>query len=204
MIERSFFWKSCQIIARLGTTLLFDLKVYGKENVPRTGGALLVANHQSYIDPVAVAVQLTRPVSYMAKSELFENPHFRWLIRSLHAFPVQQGKGDVGAVKEVIRRLGDGHIVNIYPEGSRTDDGEIAKLEKGIALIIRKISVPVIPVAIDGSFDAWHKDWAIFRRHPIRVKFGKPVFFKNKKGDEIVRELESRMRSLLTELRAMR
>jgi len=201
MIERSFFWKNCQIIARVGTTLLFDLKVYGKENVPKTGGALLVANHQSYLDPIAIAVQLKRPVSYLAKSELFENRFLDWLIRKLHALPVRQGQGDVGAVKEVIRRLGEGAMLNIYPEGSRTEDGEIAKLEKGVALIIRKVNVPVIPVAIDGSFDAWRKDWMIFRPHPIRVKFGKPIDFHDKTAGQIVRQLEAEMRSLLVELR---
>jgi 1-acyl-sn-glycerol-3-phosphate acyltransferase len=146
-------------------------------------------------------VQLRRPVSYLAKSELFENPYFTWLIRGLHAFPVRQGRGDVGAVKEVIRRLDEGHVLNIYPEGSRTDTGDIAPLEKGVALIIRKVSVPIIPVAIDGSFDAWHKDWKIFRPHPIRVKFGKPIDFHDKSAGQIVRQLEAEMRSLLMELR---
>jgi 1-acyl-sn-glycerol-3-phosphate acyltransferase len=138
MNQRSFVWKSLQIIARLGTTLMFDLKTYGDENVPKDGGVLLVANHQSYLDPVLVAVHLSRPVSFLAKSELFENPHFGWFIRMLHAFPVRQGEGDIGAVKEIIRRLGEGHALNIYPEGSRTETGEIGRLEKGVALVIRR------------------------------------------------------------------
>src|ERR1700688_1742001 len=100
MTQRSLIWKYFQIIARIGTTLMFDLKTYGRENVPKDGGVLLVANHQSYLDPGLVAVHLYRPVSFLAKSELFENPYFGWFIRKLHAFPVRQGDGDVGAVKE--------------------------------------------------------------------------------------------------------
>ncbi len=112
-----------QIIARVGTTLLFDLKTYGCENVPKNGGVLLVANHQSYLDPVLVAVHLYRPVSFLAKSELFEHRFFARLIRTLHAFPVRQGQGDIGAVKEVIRRLKEGYAAEYLSGGIANGNG---------------------------------------------------------------------------------
>jgi len=202
MTQRSLIWKYFQIIARIGTTLLFGLKTYGRENVPKTGGVLLVANHQSYLDPVLVAVHLRRPVSFLAKSELFENPYFGWFIRKLHAFPVRQGDGDIGAVKEVIRRLQEGYALNIYPEGSRSETGDIGPLERGVALVIRKAGVPVVPVAIHGSFAAWPKSDKLFHAHPIRVKYGEPMNLSAKRGDAIVRELEEKLRSMLAELRA--
>jgi 1-acyl-sn-glycerol-3-phosphate acyltransferase len=201
MIQRSFVWKSLQIITRIGTTLFFDLKTYGLENVPKKGGVLLVANHQSYLDPFLVAVRLYRPVSFLAKSELFQNPFLAGLIRLLKAFPVRQGEGDIGAVKEVIRRLGEGYALNIYPEGTRTTTGDIEPLERGIALVIRRANVPVVPVAIHGSFEAWPKGSAIFHSHPIHVKYGKPMDFTGKKAEQIVRELEAEMKKLLAELR---
>jgi 1-acyl-sn-glycerol-3-phosphate acyltransferase len=204
MTQRSLVWKYLQIIARLGTTLLFQLKTTGSENVPKTGGVLLVANHQSYLDPVLVAVHLRRPVSFLAKSELFENPYFGWFIRMLHAFPVRQGEGDVGAVKEVIRRLQEGNVLNIYPEGSRTQTGELAPLEKGVALIIRRAGVPVVPIAIEGSYAAWPKDRKLFHAHPIRLKYGKPINFDGKRSDEILQTLESRLKEMIAELRAQK
>src|SRR5687767_8220432 len=70
----SWLWKLAQVFVRIGTTLYFDLKVYGKENVPARGGVLLVSNHQSYLDPPLLGAHLPRPMSYLAKSELFENP----------------------------------------------------------------------------------------------------------------------------------
>ncbi|MGD0770338.1 MAG: lysophospholipid acyltransferase family protein [Tepidisphaeraceae bacterium] len=202
MNQRSVVWKLLQIIARVGTTVFFDLKTYGSRNVPKSGGVLLVANHQSYLDPLLVAVHLYRPVSFLAKSELFENPYFGWFIRKLHAFPVRQGEGDVGAVREMIRRLEEGNALNIFPEGSRTETGEMAPLEKGVALVIRKAGVPVVPVAIVGSFAAWPKDAMIFHPHPVRVKYGKPIDFNGKKGQEIIDTLETELRSLMAELRA--
>jgi 1-acyl-sn-glycerol-3-phosphate acyltransferase len=201
MTQRSFAWKSLQIIARIGTTLLFNLKTYDRQNIPRTGGVLLVANHQSYLDPVLVAVHLYRPVSFLAKSELFTNPYFGWLIRMLHAFPVRQGEGDVGAVKETIRRLQEGYALNIYPEGSRTETGEIGPMEKGVALVIRRAGVPVVPVAIDGSFAAWPKGKKLFRPHPIRVIYGKPMDMSAMKADQIIAELQQQLRTLQTRLR---
>jgi len=195
-MERSLVWKSLQVFARIGTTLLFDLKTFDRHNVPRSGGVILAANHQSYLDPVLVAVHLRRPVSFMAKSELFSNRYFGWLIRTLHAYPVRQGEGDVGAVKETIRRLQEGYIVNIYPEGSRTQTGEIGPMEKGIALVIRRAGVPVVPVAIDGSYAAWPKDRKIFRGRPIRVLYGEPMNLSGLKGEQILGRLDRALRSL--------
>jgi 1-acyl-sn-glycerol-3-phosphate acyltransferase len=203
-MERSLLWKTLQIQARIMTSLLFDLKTYGIENVPQTGPALLAANHQSYLDPVLVAVHLRRPVSYFAKSELFENRYFGWLIRALGAFPVRLGEGDISAVRETIRRLGEGYLLNLYPEGTRTLDGQIQPIQRGFVLILRRVVVPVIPVVIDGSFEAWHKEWKIFHPHPIRVMYGKPLQYKDLKGDKIVELLESTLRSMLDELRQKR
>jgi 1-acyl-sn-glycerol-3-phosphate acyltransferase len=183
--------------------MLFDLQVSGHKNIPKTGGVILAANHQSYLDPVLVATWLKRPVCFMARSSLFENPHFGWFIRALHAYPVRLGEGDIGAVKETIRLLQEGNILNIYPEGTRTLDGEIKKMEKGIALVIRRAKVPVVPVAIDGSFQAWPKGHKLFHPHRIRVKYGKPMNLSEMKGDQIVKELDGALRGLLAELREM-
>jgi 1-acyl-sn-glycerol-3-phosphate acyltransferase len=202
--RRSVLWLVLQAVARLFVRVFFDLKVYGRENVPATGGVLLVANHQSNLDPVLVAVRLKRPVSYMAKSELFENPLLRWLIVSLHAFPVRQNHGDLGAVRQCIQRLGEGYALNVYPEGTRSEDGEIAPLQKGVALILRKTDVPVVPVAIDGSFDAWPYNKKMFRPRPIRVMFGKTMNFTGMDGDAIMKGLHEAMCALLAELRNRR
>ncbi len=118
----------------MSTTLCFDLKVYGSDRVPRSGGVLLLSNHQSFLDPVLIGVRLPRPLSYMARSELFTvNPAFTWIIRKLGAFPVRQTGSAAGAVKTAIGRLKDGHALNIFPEGSRTEDGEIGPIEGGAA-----------------------------------------------------------------------
>jgi 1-acyl-sn-glycerol-3-phosphate acyltransferase len=199
--RRSGLWLVLQLVARLGVRVFFDLRTFGRENVPATGGVLLVANHQSNLDPVLVAVRLRRPVSFMAKSELFENRWLNWLIRALHAFPVRQNHGDLGAVRQCIQRLGEGYALNIYPEGTRSEDGQIAPLQKGVALILRKSDVPVVPVAIDGSFDAWPYNKKMFRPRPIQVMYGKPMSFKGMDADSIVKSLHEALSSLLETLK---
>src|SRR4051812_40898438 len=174
--QRSWLWKLLQIISRIGTTLLFDLKVWGARNVPQRGGVLLLSNHQSYLDPVLLGVRLERPIAYMAKSELFEGSRFfTWLIRSLHAFPIKQSSADVGAIKQAIAKLHEGNILNVYPEGSRTSDGEIGPILPGVALILKRAKVPIVPVVVDGSFKAWPRWRKIFRKHPVRIMYGRPM-----------------------------
>ena len=202
MTEPPIPWKFAQTLTRVFTTVMFDLKVYGRENVPDEGGALMISNHQSFLDPALLGVQLRRPMSYLAKSELWNNPVFGWLITNLNAFPVRQGAGDVGAIKETISRLQEGHLLNIYPEGSRTEDGELLPIQAGVALVVRKAKVPVIPAVVDGSFDAWPKGRALPQSHPIRVLIGKPVMLHDLKPKEMVAVIERLFRDMLAELRA--
>jgi 1-acyl-sn-glycerol-3-phosphate acyltransferase len=202
-LERSLPWKFSQAIARVTTTLMFDLKVYGIQNVPAHGGALIVSNHQSSLDPVLLGVRLHRPLNYIAKSELFEGAVGGWLLRNVfNAFPVRQGAGDVGAVKETIQRLREGHLLNIYPEGARTTDGNIAPFQRGVALIIRRAQVPVIPTAITGSYDAWPITRRWCRPGSVRVKYGAPVALHDLAPDEIIARIERSVRRMECELRS--
>ncbi|HEX8913518.1 MAG TPA: lysophospholipid acyltransferase family protein, partial [Humisphaera sp.] len=180
----------------------FDLKVYGADRVPQQGGVLLVANHQSMLDPVLMGVAVPRALSYMAKSELFKNPLFGALIRKCGAFPVRQTGSAAGAIKETIDRLQEGRALTIYAEGSRTPTGQVMPFEKGTALVVRKAKVPVVPVAIHGSFEAFPTGTSAIKPHPIRLMFGEPVVLHDRKPEEITRTLEAKVREMFAELRA--
>ena len=170
---------------------------------PKTGGVLLVSNHQSNLDPIVLAVQLQRKVSFFAKVELFENRYFGWLIRELNAFPVRRGEGDIGAVREAIHRLKEGRVLTLFPEGTRSRTGEIGTIQAGIAMIVRRAGVPVVPAVIDGSYLAWPKSRSLPRRHPIRVMYGRPLATENLRPAEIVSLIDTTLRSMLARLRAM-
>jgi 1-acyl-sn-glycerol-3-phosphate acyltransferase len=200
--ERTFLWKSLQAFARICTTVLFDLKVEGQQHIPASGGAIILSNHQSYLDPVALGVKLRRPLSYLAKSELFKNRAADWLIRQLNGFPVRQGAGDVGAMKETIHRLHEGHLLNIYPEGTRTLDGEIGVIERGVALVVRRAKVPVIPAVIVGAFEAWPIQRKMFRSWPVRVRFGPALHLDGLSPAEVIATIDRTLRTMFDELRS--
>ena len=195
-------WKFVQLMFRIYFSVFFDLKVYGVRNIPRLGGALMVSNHQSLLDPPLLGVRLRRPMSYMAKSELFKRAWFAWIIRRLGAFPVRQGAGDVGAIKETVNRLKEGRMLNIFPEGGRTETGEIGPMQSGVALVVRRAGVPIIPVAIHGSFEAWPKGSRFFHRHPIRVVYGPPLDVSGMKADQVVQLIDRSIRTLFERLRS--
>ena len=163
---------------------------------------LLVSNHQSNLDPLLVGVRLNRPLSYIAKAELFENRYSARLLRWLNAFPVRQGSGDVGAVKESIARLRAGRALALFPEGARTDNGDLLPVQRGVGLIVRRAKVPTIPVVLDGSFQAWPKWNKMFRSGHIRLVYGPPMDLSGLKENQIVRRIEATLREMLQSLRA--
>jgi 1-acyl-sn-glycerol-3-phosphate acyltransferase len=203
-MKRPFIWKALQIVARVGTTLLFDLKVYGLRHIPEAGGFLLVSNHQSYIDPVLLGVRLTRPLSYMAKSGLFKFAPFEWLIRQLGAFPIKQGSADIRALKEAIGRVQEGHALTIFPEGTRSPDGRLQPIEPGIALVIRKAKIPVIPAVIIGSSQAWPVGQKMFHPAPIRVLYGSPMDLAGLDREQIVERIGRKFAEMYSDLNAGR
>jgi 1-acyl-sn-glycerol-3-phosphate acyltransferase len=200
--KRTLLWNVGWLICRLYTTLTFDLKVYGRRHVPAKGGVLIVSNHQSYLDPVLLGVGLGRPMSYMARATLWKNKLFGWLITNLNAFPVRRGEGDIGAVKETIRRLQEGHMLAMFPEGTRTMTGDIEAMEPGVALMIRRAGVVVVPAVVDGSYQAWPKGVKFPRVHPIKVLYGPALNIEGLRANQILPLIETTLKGMLTDLRA--
>lgn len=156
--------------------LIYDLRVEGRHRFPQNGPVLLVANHQSHYDPVFIAQTTSRQIHWIARSTLFDNRVFAWMINSVHAIPMGQDKGDLPAVKIAIERLRRGEVVGIFPEGSRTADGSIDHFLRGTALLFKRAKVPVVPVAIEGAFNVWPRGRTLPRlRGKIRVRVGEAV-----------------------------
>jgi 1-acyl-sn-glycerol-3-phosphate acyltransferase len=160
---------------RLAFTLGLQLRAYGQRHVPESGGVLLLSNHQSFLDPPLVGVPVGRWLTYMARASLYRNPLFGELIRSFNAFPVRRGAVDRQAMRRAIELLNEGHGVVMFPEGSRTPDGSLQPFKGGFRLLLRRAPVPVVPVAIDGAFDAWPRYRRLPRFGKVRVMYGPPI-----------------------------
>ena len=193
-------WRGlCQIVA----VTFFGIRSFGRENVPAKGGALLASNHQSFLDPTVVGLCLARQVHYLARDSLFRRPAFAWLIRSVNTFPVKRHTADLGAIKECLRRLKDHQLLLLFSEGTRTHDGRIAPLQPGMAMMARKAKVPLIPVVIDGAFEAWPRSSKTCRLSTIRVMYGQPISAQqitaigDKAASKIVYQRQKEMQHLL-------
>jgi 1-acyl-sn-glycerol-3-phosphate acyltransferase len=188
--------------------LVHRLRVYHAERVPASGPLLIAANHQSYYDPpVLGAAVRSRHLSFLARSGLFKVPGLRWMIAALNAVPIRENTGDAAAIREILARLDTGEAVVIFPEGSRTPDGEIHVFKRGVALMVRRARCPVVPVAIHGAFDAFPRT----RRFPmlfgprISVIFGEPIAYDDlmRDGpDAGLKRIEDEVRRLREELLA--
>jgi 1-acyl-sn-glycerol-3-phosphate acyltransferase len=155
-------------------TLGFSYRFQGTRHVPKTGPVLVLANHQSFLDPIIVGMAIRRHLTYLARKTLFDNPLLARAMRSLNAVAIdQEGVGKEG-LKTVIDQLQQGKAVLVFPEGSRTPDGAMHPLRPGVHLLIRRTQAPVLPVGIAGAYDAW----PLWRNYPIPA----PLFLPAGKG----------------------
>lgn len=159
-------YKIAMAVLKVFFFFTYRIKIEGTENIPTEGGMILAVNHRSNLDPVLAGYTCPRPLTFMAKSELFKNPLFGKLITALGAFPVHRGSGDIGAIRSAFSILKDGRAMLIFPEGHRVKDGETAKAQPGVAMIAQRAKVPVIPVFIDGKLKWMSK---------ITIRYGKAV-----------------------------
>jgi 1-acyl-sn-glycerol-3-phosphate acyltransferase len=169
------FYAFCRFFTFWGSVLWFRVRAYDQHNVPEEGGALLVSNHQSFMDPPLVASLLRRECHFMARDTLFKNRAFSRLIRAVNAFPVKRGEADIGAIKQTLRLLKQGQIVVMFPEGTRTTDGRIGEVRPGLDAIARKARVPIVPALIDGVFQAWPRTQMLPGIGDVVIQYGRPI-----------------------------
>lgn len=149
--------------------LLYRIKVYGRENIPQDGGYIFCPNHTCNLDPVLLAVNIQRPICYMAKEELFEKRWLAPLLRLVGAFPVNRGKGDTTAIDHAIDTLKRGRNVGIFPEGTRSKTGKLLPLKSGATVVAERSGAGIVPVGI-----VIHGGKCKFRCG-VTIRIGKPI-----------------------------
>ncbi len=203
------FYKLCAVTCRTVLQVFFGLSASRRENVPATGALIIVANHQSYLDPPAIGSPLTarRHFDFIARVGLFKFKPFGWLIAQLNSIPIRGDGNDTASIKEVLRRLELGRAVIIFPEGGRSADGEMHEFKRGAALLVKRSQCPVLPAAVDGAFDAWPPSRKLPTpwRKRVRVLYGTPIPHEElmKDGaDAAMQRLHSEVARLLQQLRS--
>lgn len=136
----------------------------------------MASNHLSIVDPPAVGVASPRRVSYMARHDLFSSRFSSWWLNSVGAFPVKRDSADLSAVKQAIRCVKGGRGLLLFPEGTRQEPGKSdGEPEAGVGFLAAKLGVPVIPVWVKGTDQAWPKGAKFLKSARVTVRFGKQI-----------------------------
>jgi 1-acyl-sn-glycerol-3-phosphate acyltransferase len=153
--------------------LLFRFRFAGRQHVPLEGPVLIVANHQSNLDPVLIGLACPRQLKYFARIGLFFWP-FSWWIRALGAVPIDREKA-LGGIKTTLKLLKQGEAVVVFPEGSRTYDGKMGDMLPGFCMLARRGGATIVPAAIDGAFNALRRGSAVPRLADITLVICPPI-----------------------------
>ncbi len=170
------FYGFFHYVARNIYAMWFRGEVVGTENFPREGPFLIASNHASHLDPPLVGCQVSRQMRFFARKTLWNNRLVRWWLNQVETIPVERDSGDVGAVKRVLQALREDRVIVLFPEGTRSPDGQLQKPKAGIGLMACKTGVPVVPCHVFGSYEAFGKGH-LFPRFgtPVTIVFGRPI-----------------------------
>jgi 1-acyl-sn-glycerol-3-phosphate acyltransferase len=163
---------------------LYRIEAIGLENLPKEGGVLLCSNHIHNLDPIVVGIMIQRDVYYMAKEELFKVPVLGKIVEMCNAFPVKRGLSDREALRKALKLLKEGHVLGLFPEGTRSKTGELGKGLAGAGFFALRSDAAVVPCAVIGPYKSFHK---------LKMVYGKPMDMvelrKTKASAEQVTEL---------------
>ena len=199
-----FHYRAGVAMINLLAGILRGIERQGRENIPTQGAALIASNHIAYFDPPLIGSASPREFYYLAKKELFENPLLGWLISKYNAFPISRGGFDREGLTKATEVLRGGNALLVFPEGTRSIDGNLREPKLGAAKLALETGVPIVPAYIDYS-GSWFR--AFFQRRKIKIKFGSPIkpeefdgIPKNKEGYlRLTHEIMQRIKDLKEE-----
>jgi 1-acyl-sn-glycerol-3-phosphate acyltransferase len=189
----SFYYWLGYHLSRLIGRMCFQLRVIHRERMIQSGPVILAINHQSYLDPPLAGTACDRAIYFLARRTLLDVPVLGWLLPKLNVIPVNQEGVDRSAIKAIIRVLQAGNGVLIFPEGSRTIDGNLQPGAPGLGLVIAKTLAPVVPMRIFGAHEALPRGGGRLRFLPISIVVGEPIFFTAADLDSSGKDLYSRL-----------
>lgn len=203
-------WSAIRGFGRIASSTYLRYRIRGLEHVPHRGGALLLVNHQSFLDPVLLGLSMPRPVSFLARRNLFEIPVVGWILRNTYVIPLDREAVSPSSIKEAVRRLRAGFLVGIFAEGTRTTDGRVAEFQSGFLTLVRRGKVPVIPAGIAGAFESYPRGGKFPRPATVRTVVGEPLgpdvmsLLDERRNDEFVQVARERVVGCFQEAEAWR
>lgn len=168
-------YQIAKFVVKVILMFMFRIEIIGKKNIPKEGPLIVCSNHISNYDPPVVGVTFPRTVHFMAKEELFRKKFLEKLLNALNAFPVKRGMRDRNALRMALQRLEEGHVLGLFPEGTRSKDGELKQGLAGAGFFAIKSKAKVVPCAIIGPYKRFGK---------LKVVYGEPIVFKTLESEK--------------------
>lgn len=166
----------CRRLFRAWMLFAFGYRSHGRKHVPRTGPFVLATNHSSYLDPMVAGCAIYfRHVRFLARNTLAQSRVLGWWMRKVGVVLIDRSRGDVAGLKESLKILRNGGVVCLFPEGTRTLNGQTQAAKGGVGFLMAKAAVPVVPAYISGTFKAMPKGVHWPRRARITVRYGEPI-----------------------------
>jgi len=191
--------------SRLVGRLFFRFRVIHRERMIQSGPVILAMNHESYLDPPLAGTACDRAIYFLARRTLLDAPVLGWLLPKLNVIPVNQEGVDRSAIKALIRTLNAGNGVLVFPEGSRTLDGNLQPAEAGLGLVIAKTLAPVVPMRIFGAHKALPRGGGGLHFVPITIVIGEPIRFNaaelGSSGKNVYQQVSERVMDAIAALR---
>ena len=171
-------------MTRLLFSAMFNQRCHGLDNVPTTGGTIIASNHLSFLDPHAVGSVIPRSVYYLGRRTLFKRALWAAVLRSWQVVPVDpSGKPDIAGLKAILGRLEQGHVVVLFPEGTRSPDGNFQSAKAGVGLLAAKAGALVVPARVFNAHKVCPKGQRWPRRGQLDVVYGEPVNYNGMVAD---------------------
>lgn len=192
-------------LAKLFARVFFSMRVVHPERMVESGPLIIAVNHSSFFDPPLAGICSRRGVFYLARKTLLKWPFFGPLFPAMNVIPVERDGNDMSALREVIKKIKEGNAVLLFPEGTRSLDGNLQPARAGIGLVIAKTGAPVLPMRILGAHEAFPKNAKGLRSSQITVVIGEPIRFTPEEIESPSREnyqlLSSRVMDAIAALR---
>jgi len=195
----------CRTLSVGIVSVLYRVKVYNRSAVPKQGPVLIVSNHQSFFDPMFSQNWVWRPFYFVPRDSLLDITFWGRIISTFYVIFIRRGQADIAAIKTIIEVLKQDKAVCLFLEGTRTADGRIGVIKPGFGLISRRTGATIVPVVIDGIFEAWPRT----QKYPrlsgkVGVMYGDPIspeHIKTLSDEQFAAELTRRMRNIQADLR---
>ena len=189
---------------RISLMLFYRIRVHELKNYPDHDGLLVCSNHQSFLDPLILGVVCPRPVNYLGRKSLFKFPPLAWFLHWNDTIAIDREATGIGGMKETLRRIKRGESVVMFPEGTRTENGELNAMMPGFCAVAKRAKATLMPIGFDGAYQAYPRDRKLPKPGRIHVVMGQPISFDeyvSLTDQETTDLLESRIRDCFEKAR---